>query len=88
VVYTKGETNGEELLEIDVPECSKGMWFRTAKVKVVEESERRYIETALRESRGNISKAARIVQMNRRAFWRAIANYGIKAERYRKTRTS
>jgi DNA-binding NtrC family response regulator len=79
VVYAKEETIGEELLDIDMPECSEGMSFRAAKGKAVGEFEKRYIENALGESSGNISEAARIVQKNRRAFWQAMMRYGIKA---------
>jgi DNA-binding NtrC family response regulator len=83
VVYAKEETIGEELLEIDVPDCSEVTSFRSAKVREIEEFEKRYIEKVLRESGGNISEAARIAQMNRRAFWQAITKYGIKAEQYK-----
>jgi DNA-binding NtrC family response regulator len=82
VVYAKEETIGEELLDFDMPDCSEAFSFKEAKAKAVEEFERRYIEMALRESRGNISKAARIAQMNRRAFWQEMKKYGIKAEQH------
>jgi two-component system, NtrC family, response regulator GlrR len=82
VVYAKEEAIGEELLDIDMLECSQGMSFRSAKAIAIEEFEKKYIEKALRESGGNISEAARVAQKDRRAFWQAMTKYGIKAEQH------
>ena len=80
VVYTREETIGD-----DMPDYSEAMSFHEAKATAIDEFEKQYIEKALRESGGNISKAARIAHKNRRAFWQAMAKCGIKAERYKRS---
>jgi two-component system, NtrC family, response regulator GlrR len=82
VIYTREETIGQELLDIDMPDCSEAMSFHEAKATAIDEFEKQYIEKALRESGGNISKAARIAHKNRRAFWQEMKKYGIKAEQH------
>lgn len=57
--------------------------FRDAKARFVEEFERRYIAKLLLLYRGNISRAARAAQKDRRAFWELMRKHGIDAERYR-----
>jgi two-component system, NtrC family, response regulator GlrR len=60
--------------------------FREAKARFVEEFEKRYIEKLLLIHRGNISRAARTAQKDRRAFWELIRKHGIDADRYRESR--
>lgn len=57
--------------------------FRTAKARIVTEFERRYLKHMLRHHQGNISKAARAADKNRRAFWQLMRKHEIAAEPYR-----
>lgn len=61
--------------------------FREAKARFVEEFEKKYIEKLLFIHRGNISRAARTAQKDRRAFWELIRKHGIEVERYRESRS-
>ena len=54
--------------------------FRRAKERVVREFEKTYIEGLLRTHSGNITKAARAAEKNRRAFWELIRKYRIDPE--------
>ncbi len=51
--------------------------FKAAKARAVEKFERRYIEGLLLASQGNITRAARAAEKNRRAFWELIRKYKI-----------
>ena len=57
--------------------------FRAAKARIVTEFERRYLKTMLRHHQGNISKAARAADKNRRAFWQLMRKHEIAAEPFR-----
>lgn len=57
--------------------------LQEAKAKVVARFERTYIQNLLRAHRGNISKAARAAQKNRRAFWQLMHKYGITADGFK-----
>jgi hypothetical protein len=57
--------------------------FRAAKARIVTDFERRYLKTMLRHHQGNISKAARAADKNRRAFWQLMRKHEIAAEPYR-----
>ncbi len=57
--------------------------FREAKARVVERFEKRFLESALAAHGGNISRAARAAQKNRRAFFELIRKHGIDVERFR-----
>jgi DNA-binding NtrC family response regulator len=50
---------------------------------MVAEFERRYVERALAAHAGNISRAARAVGKNRRAFFELMRRRGVDAERFR-----
>jgi DNA-binding NtrC family response regulator len=50
--------------------------FREAKVRAMEEWTKRTIRTALEESGGNVSEAARRLKINRNALFRLIARHG------------
>ena len=52
--------------------------FRGAKARTVAEFEKFYIEQLLLDSKGNISKAARAAQKNRRAFWELMRKHQIR----------
>ncbi len=57
--------------------------FKEAKAKVVNEFERNYIESLLIAHQGNISKAARAAQKNRRAFWQLIRKHQIDVQNFK-----
>jgi len=52
--------------------------FRQARSRAIESFERGYVEQLMREAGGNVSRAARLAQKERRAFGRLIKRYGIK----------
>jgi two-component system response regulator GlrR len=53
--------------------------FKEAKRKVVEKFERDYIQGLLSIHGGNIARAARAAQKDRRAFWELMRKYGIES---------
>jgi len=57
--------------------------LREAKAKEIERFEKNYIQGVLSACRGNISRAARISQKNRRAFWQLIQKYRIDVSRFK-----
>ncbi|WP_159990716.1 hypothetical protein [Pelistega ratti] len=57
--------------------------FREAKMKVVEDFEKRYITYSLVQARGNICAAAQLASKNRRAFWELMRKHNIKAEDFK-----
>ena len=54
--------------------------LRTAKAKVIAQFEKNYVQELLLAYRGNITKAAKAAQKNRRAFWELIRKYGINVQ--------
>ncbi len=52
--------------------------FRQARSRAIESFERGYVEQLMREAGGNVSRAARLAQKERRAFGRLVKRYGIK----------
>jgi two-component system response regulator GlrR len=54
--------------------------FRTIKARVVRRFEHDFLETALRSQGGNISRAARAVKKNRRAFWELLRKHELLEE--------
>jgi len=73
------------LLDEGLPELRReepdltGLPLNTAKRELVSSFERKYLERALRESRGNIARAARQSGKARRAFFELMRKYGVKA---------
>ncbi|MEW8029103.1 MAG: sigma-54 dependent transcriptional regulator [Candidatus Thiodiazotropha sp.] len=57
--------------------------LKEAKSRVVEGFERMYIDEVLRDTGGNVTKAARTSGKHRRAFFELMRRYGIAAESYR-----
>jgi len=57
--------------------------FRKAKAVVIEEFEKAYIQKLLLAYGGNISKAAKAAQKNRRAFFELIRKHQIEADRFK-----
>ncbi len=54
--------------------------FKHAKARVVEQFEKSYIKRALLIHDGNISRAARASQKNRRAFWELMRKHKIEVQ--------
>lgn len=79
-----GEAIGKAAIQLDCkPGVEPSFSFQEAKAQVVAEFERSFIESLLRAHRGNITRAARTAQKNRRAFWELMRKHGIDADRYR-----
>ncbi len=57
--------------------------FREAKARIVGRFERRYLKTMLTAHRGNITRAAKAAQKNRRAFWELIRKHDIRASDFK-----
>lgn len=57
--------------------------LQQAKAKQIARFEKTYIQSLLRACCGNISKAARVAQKNRRAFWQLIQKHQIDVESFR-----
>jgi two-component system, NtrC family, response regulator GlrR len=55
--------------------------FQQMKAEVISQFEKRYINVLLHAYGGNISRAARAAQKNRRAFWQLITKHKIDVER-------
>ena len=85
VVLTDSSTLRATDIELDdqpAPEQAV-MSFREAKAHVVETFEQHYLEELLAQSHGNISRAARAAQKNRRAFFELLRRHAIDASRFR-----
>jgi len=54
--------------------------FRTTKSRVIQRFEHDFLETTLRAHQGNITRAARAVKKNRRAFWELLRKHGLLAQ--------
>jgi two-component system, NtrC family, response regulator GlrR len=57
--------------------------FKKAKIRAMEQFEKRYIQGLLLANRGNITHAARAADKNRRAFWELIRKYKIDVRTYK-----
>jgi DNA-binding NtrC family response regulator len=57
--------------------------FQKAKQRVVDEFERCYVQGMLSACGGNISRAARVAQKDRRSFWELIRKHRIDVDRFR-----
>lgn len=57
--------------------------FRDAKARAVESFERGYLEQLMVENHGNISRAARVAQKNRRALFELLRRHDIDTARFR-----
>jgi DNA-binding NtrC family response regulator len=56
--------------------------FRQAKTRAIQEFERRYLADVLSAARGNVTKAARLVGKERRAFGRLLKKHDIDKATY------
>ena len=57
--------------------------FKEAKATVVEQFEKSYIQGLLVAFQGNITKAARAANKNRRAFWQLIRKHHIDVQSFK-----
>lgn len=71
---------GEPTLRQEEPDLT-GLSLRDAKRELVSRFERDYVERALRESHGNIARAARQSGKARRAFFELMRKHGVKASK-------
>jgi DNA-binding NtrC family response regulator len=87
VFSTEGEIDAADIPLPDVPKHGKEESFHGAKAKVVEKFEKDYLRNLLIAHRGNISRAARAAQKNRRAFWELIRKHNINVQDLRSAET-
>ncbi|HEV2829171.1 MAG TPA: sigma-54 dependent transcriptional regulator [Pyrinomonadaceae bacterium] len=73
---------GSDLILV-LPSGTAGQSLQEAKATQIARFEKSYIQGLLRGCRGNISKAARLAQKNRRAFWQLIQKHQIDVESFR-----
>jgi two-component system response regulator GlrR len=73
---------GSDLILV-LPWVTPGQSLQEAKATQIARFEKSYIQGLLRACRGNISKAARLAQKNRRAFWQLIQKYKIDVDSFR-----
>jgi DNA-binding NtrC family response regulator len=59
--------------------------FKEAKAQIVAQFEKSYIQGMLIAFQGNITKAARAANKNRRAFWQLIRKHDIDVERFKRS---
>ncbi len=72
-------------IELDgiAPAGDEPVSFREAKAHAVEAFERHYLDLLMLQNAGNISRAARVAQKNRRAFFELLRRHEIDPTRYR-----
>ena len=85
VLLAQGQSVQAIDIELDgaAPLGEEPISFREAKARAVEAFERCYLEQLLVQSEGNISRAARAAQKNRRAFFELLRRHAIDATRFR-----
>jgi two-component system response regulator GlrR len=66
----------------DVPGTGHQESFKVAKARIVEQFERDYIQRVLLANGGNITKAAKAANKNRRALWELIRKHHIDVQKY------
>ncbi len=84
VVFTMHHVIRDEDLSLPVHETARGVEsFQTAKTRIINEFEKRYIQDLLIAHQGNITKASKTARKNRRAFWELIRKHRISAQQYK-----
>jgi two-component system, NtrC family, response regulator GlrR len=71
-----------ELTDLNLPDdgaIEGGLSYQQTKSRVVQRFEHDFLETVLRAHEGNITRAARAVKKNRRAFWELLRKHGLLA---------
>jgi DNA-binding NtrC family response regulator len=66
-----------EIPDADIP-------FMTAKSIVVKRFEKAYFSAALKRYKGNVSRTAKQIGINRRTMWRKIKEYGLDGDRFKR----
>ena len=82
VLCNGSSIRGSDLILV-LPSVTPGQSLQQAKATQIARFEKSYVQGLLRACRGNISKAARLAQKNRRAFWQLIQKYKIDVERFK-----
>jgi DNA-binding NtrC family response regulator len=85
VLMAEGQALQPSDIEIDGadPADDSPSSFRDAKARAVESFERCYLEQLMMQSQGNISRAARVAQKNRRALFELLRRHEIDSARFR-----
>lgn len=85
VLMAEGQALQPDDIEIDgaKPVDESPLSFRDAKARAVESFERCYLEQLMLQNQGNISRAARVAQKNRRALFELLRRHEIDTARYR-----
>jgi len=82
VVFCEGDTilPGHVILKTGERDAAQELRssFRTARAQALETFERAYVEELLQRHNGNITRAARDAQKDRRAFGRLVKKYGLQ----------
>jgi two-component system, NtrC family, response regulator GlrR len=84
-------TEGTEILPVHIGDRHNQLAsipkenFRKARSRAIEAFERSYIEELLRETNGNISRAATLAQKERRSFGRLVKRYAIRRDQLEKS---
>ena len=77
VVECDGGTILPQHIALPMPTMIEPLQFRAARAEVVASFERNYVEELLRKHGGNVTRAAREANQDRRAFGRVIKKYNI-----------
>lgn len=81
----QGAIRGSDLTLADEQTAQPLPSFHDAKARVIVQFEKNYIEGLLIAYNGNVSRAAKAAQKNRRAFWELIRKHGIDLRPFRST---
>jgi len=73
-------SSGSMAAALDGPDFEPGLSFRDTKERWTEIFERRYLQWLLKRAEGNISKAARDADMDRKYLHKLLRKYGIDAQ--------
>jgi DNA-binding NtrC family response regulator len=77
-----GLLNVESSQTVDIPILAKE--FSSAKKIIIETFEKKFISQKLIETRGNVSEAARIADIDRQSFQRLMKKYNLSSEDFKK----
>jgi len=85
VVFAIGPLITRDQIQLSTPviEPNLGESFKDGKAKVIKEFEVRYLHSLLMTHDGNISRAARAADQNRRAFWEMLRRHNIDVKQFK-----
>jgi two-component system, NtrC family, response regulator GlrR len=84
VVFScQGEILEEDIMVSQTEPPAKKESLKTAKSKAIAQFEKNYIQGLLMSHQGNISRAAKEAQKNRRAFWQLMRKHQIDAQAFK-----